>query len=173
MRIARALVAAVGFAAALALFVRPASAQSARLALQSVFGQPATAFAVSFGTIDSDCVSTPSAGVACVRAPGDTSTTWHGSVVFAVRLTGIGNHRARLVAVRQAGGTVPPGALLDGPAGSPPARAYPTLPSNGIALASSLGNGNTVVTRAIGMRVTPNDASGAWTTGLVYSLVME
>jgi hypothetical protein len=169
----RATLAIAGIAIGATAGAGDAAAQTARLSLQSVFGQGATALVIPFGTIDVDCIGPPPGGVSCLQAPGGASATWYGNVRFAVRLTGLGRRRARLLGVRQAGGTVPSGALLDGPAGVAPTRSYPILPSNPIVLASSLGNGNTMVTRAIGMRVTPADASGPWTTSLAFSLVME
>lgn len=173
MRVVRALGLVVAAAVLTALAAGDAAAQSARLTLDSVFGRPATGFTIPFGSIDVDCIAPPPAGVTCVQAGGGTSATWYGTVVFAIRLTGIGGHRARFLGARQPGGTVPPGALLDGPAGGVPTRSYPILPSNPLVLASSLGSGNTVASRAVGMRVTPSDASGPWTTSLVFSLVME
>jgi hypothetical protein len=78
-----------------------------------------------------------------------------------------------MMGVRQAGGSMPAGALLDGPSGSVPTVGYPVQPSTAITLVSSIGAGNTNVGRAIGVRVRPTDASGPWSTGVIYSLVVE
>lgn len=82
MRSVRALLLLGISTAVTALGAADAAAQSARLSLETVFGQPATAFAIPFGTIDIDCTSTAPAGVTCVQAPGgDPPGAWSGDTV--------------------------------------------------------------------------------------------
>jgi hypothetical protein len=161
---------ALGF---LLVHVPDAGAQNVRLGLDQVFGRGASALAVPFGAVDASCGLPPPAGVTCANDPGSGGAIWFGSVQLTVRVVGKPTPATfRLVGVRTAGGTMPPGRLLDGPAGVP-ATAYPTAPAAGVTLASAIGRGDTAVTRSIGLRVTPSDAAGAWSTAIVYSLMVE
>ena len=102
------------------------------------------------------------------------SATWYGSLAFRVQLTAAGGGvRLRLTGVRQAGGSVPAGALLHGAAGAVPTTGYPVQPAAAVTLASAIGPGNSTITRSIGLRVAQTDAAGPWSTRLVYSLVVE
>lgn len=164
--------AVVGAIAAILGFAGSADAQTAQLTLESVFGQPATALAIAFGAIDVDCIAPPAAGVTCTQAAGGASATWYGTIRLTVRVTRFGGNRVRLVGARQAAGTMPAGALRDGAAGSVPTAVYPIDPSS-LTLASAIGSGQSTLNRAIGIRLTPGDASGVWSTPVVYSLIVE
>ena len=170
MRALRVLVLGIG-TLGIVLFSGGAEAASASLTLSSVFGRTATNLAVAFGNVDSECIATPVTGVTCTPLSG--SATWHGGIAFAIRVGGAGGARLRMVGARETGGTVPATALLDGAAGVAPTRAYPVLPAAPISLATTIGNGNTTVSRSIGLSVRLIDAAGVWTTNIVYSLVVE
>jgi hypothetical protein len=148
-------------------------AQTARLSLEQVFGQSATALAVPFGSVDALCTSVPAAGVTCSPHSSGTFATWYGSIQLRARLTGATAGRTlTLVGARAAGGTMPAGRLVDGPSGVPGTE-YPTAPASPLTLASAIPHGNTLVTRSIGVRVLATDAAGAWNAPIVYSLIVE
>jgi hypothetical protein len=150
-----------------------ASAQNVRFSLAQVFGQNASALAVPFGSVDASCGLPPPSGVSCASDPGSGGAIWYGSLGFRIRVVGTPIPATlRLVGVRTPGGTMPPGRLLDGPAGVP-ATSYPTVPAAGVTLASAIGRGDTTVTRTIGLRVTPSDAAGVWNTAILYGLIVE
>jgi hypothetical protein len=153
---------------------RAGDAQAARLTLEQVLGQSATSLTVPFGSVDASCTSVPAAGVTCAADPGGTFATWHGAIQFRARLTGAGGGRLtlRLAGARAAGGTMPAGRLVDGATGVP-ATPYPTAPATPLTLATAIPQGNTLVTRRIGVRVLTSDAGGTWNTSIVYSLIVE
>ncbi|OGL09887.1 MAG: hypothetical protein A3I17_07140 [Candidatus Rokubacteria bacterium RIFCSPLOWO2_02_FULL_72_37] len=145
----------------------------ARLALDEVFGSPAAGLQVALGEIDAHCVSSPAPGVSCVADDAGGSATWYGSIRFKVKLTGIGAARARVTGVRPSTGTIPGGRLLDGPSGAPPTRAYPVAPATPADLQTSIANGDTVVSRSLGLKVTSADPPAPWSGDTVFSLVLE
>lgn len=148
-------------------------AQTARLSLEQVLGQPATSLAVPFAAVDASCTSVPAAGVTCYADPSGSFATWYGSIQLRARLTGpAGGITLRLVGTRSAGGTMPAARLVDGPSGVP-ATAYPTAPASPLTLATAIPHGNTVITRSIGVRVLTTDAAGTWNSSIVYSLIVE
>jgi hypothetical protein len=145
----------------------------ARLSLEEVFGSPSAGLRVAMGDIDATCVSPPPAGVTCVPDPAGGAATWFGDMRFRVKLSGIGASRAKLVGTRPVAGTIPIDRLLDGAAGTAPASPYPIAPGSGASLRNAIGNGDTVVTRSIGLRVLVADPAGAWSGDTVFSLVLE
>lgn len=149
------------------------AAQTARLTFEQIFGTPAASLNVAFGNVDAQCISTPSAGVTCFADPAGAYATWYGNIQFRARVTGLGGGGSvRLVGQRQAGGSMPAGRLLDGTSGVP-ATAYPVAPAAALTLATAISVGNTLITRVIGVRALPSDAAGAWSTQVVYSLIIE
>lgn len=161
-----ALLACLGSTAAVA------DAQTARIALQQVFGQPATSLTIAFGGIDASCISPPASGVTCVPDAPSNGAIWHGAIQFLVRVTGAPGVTTRLVGARTAAGSVPAGQLLDGPLGVPTIP-YPISPAAPLVLATAIGTGNTTITRRFGLKVVPGNAAGAWSTQTVYSLIVE
>lgn len=147
-----------------------------RLTLVEMFGRAATSLEAPFGGVDAMCAGTAPEGVSCVEDTPANAATWYGAVRFAVTMGGASNllggaSTARLTGTRNVGGTVPLGRLLDGAAGIVPTVAYqPIVP---ITLKTGIPNGHTVVTRTLGLRVTADDAPGAWTTSAAYSVVIE
>jgi len=143
------------------------------LSLQQVLGRNASALLIGFGNIDAMCVALPAPGVTCVPDPSSGGAIWYGAIQFRLRLTGVGGKTSvRLTGARRPGGSTPAGALLDGASGVP-TTPYPTAPAGPAVLTTAIGSGNTVVSRSIGLRVTPRDAAGSWVTSTVYSLVVE
>ena len=145
----------------------------ARLALDEVFGSPAAGLQVALGDVDARCVSPTAPGVNCVADDASGSATWYGSIRFKVKLTGVGASRAKVTGVRPTTGTIPSGRLLDGPAGAAPTSAYPIAPATPADLQTAIGNGDTVVSRSLGLKVTGADPPGAWSGDTVFSLVLE
>ena len=145
---------------------------SARLTLEQVFGSVASGLTVAFGNIDASCATAPVAGVTCT-ADTATSAIWYGDVQFSVKLTGVGASTAKLTGVRPAAGSIPTGQLLDGASGAMPVTAYPVSPAAAADLRTAIGNGNTTVTRAFGLKVLAADAAAAWSGNAAYSLVIE
>lgn len=145
----------------------------AHLALDEVFGSPAASLQVAMGDVDAQCISTPAPGVTCARDAQLGGATWYGDVRFRVKLAGLGATRAKLTGLRPAAGSIPAGRLVDGGAGAVPARIYPVSPAGAGDLQGSLGNGETVVARSLGLRVHGADPPGAWSGAAVYSVVIE
>ncbi|MBI2202831.1 MAG: hypothetical protein HYU41_03105 [Candidatus Rokubacteria bacterium] len=145
----------------------------ARLSLEQVFGNPAASLQFAMGDIDASCVSSPIPGVTCMADYAQGAATWFGDVRFRVKLSGIGATRAKLVGVRPAAGTIPAGRLLDGAAGTTPTAPYPVAPATAADLRTSIGSGDTVVTRSIGLKVLGTDPAGAWSGDTAFSLVLE
>ncbi len=145
----------------------------ANLSLDEVFGRPSAALQVALGTIDANCMSAPEPGVTCTRDATSGHATWYGTVQFRVRLTGLGGTRAKLTGLRPTSGSIPAGRLLDGDASSTPARPYPVAPATSVDIKTGLGNGESIVTRTLGLDVRGSDPPGAWTGTTVYSLVIE
>ncbi|MBI2202828.1 MAG: hypothetical protein HYU41_03090 [Candidatus Rokubacteria bacterium] len=146
---------------------------SAKLILQEVFGSAASGLTVAFGNVDALCANTPGTNITCTAAGDNLSATWFGDIKFTARLGGLGSTtKAKLVGVRPAAGSIPTAQLLDGASGSAPATAYP-VGSGSTDLKTTIGNGNTDVTRAIGVKVTTSDAAGSWSGTVAYSLVIE
>lgn len=145
----------------------------ARLALDDVFGAPATALRFAMGDVDAACVSAPAAGVTCMADHGAGAATWYGDVRFRVKVSGIAGSRVKLVGARPTSGTIPPGRLLDGGAGSAPTSVYPVASTTGTELQTGIGNGETVVARSLGLRVHATDPAGTWAGDTVFSLVLE
>jgi hypothetical protein len=170
---ARVALAAPIAAFALAGAASRAEAQTVRLTLDSVLGRAATSLAVNFGGVDASCTSIAAAGVTCYADPAGAYATWYGTIQFTARLTGMGNKATlRLVGARSSIGTMPAGRLMDGASGVP-ATPYPVSPAAPITLASAIPNGNTPITRSVGVRVLTSDAASVWSTPIVYSLVVE
>lgn len=144
---------------------------SASLTLEQVFGAPASSLTVAFGDIDAGCLSPAVPGVTCALGAG--SAVWYGDLQFRARMTGAGVVNAKATGVRPAAGSIPAGQLLDGVAAGQPATAYPISPTAPIDLRLGIGNGNTLFSRALGLRVLDTDAAGAWSGQAVYSLVIE
>ncbi len=149
-----------------------ASAQTAQLALQQVFGTAPASLTVGFGTVDALCIGQPVTGVTCSSDGGAVTATWYGTVSFRAVLSGLGSHTVRLTGVRATAGTLPSGLLLDGASGVP-STAYPVSPTSPITLATAIPNGTTTVTRSFGVKVRAADRAGAWSTPVVYSLIVE
>lgn len=154
------------------LHASPSWAQTARLTFEQVFGAAASSLVVPFGVVDAQCTSPPATGVTCFADPAGAYATWYGTVQFRVRVTAFPGGTVRLVGHRQAGGSMASGRLLHGASGVP-ATPYPTTPAAPLTLATAIGSGNTLITRVVGLRVTPADAAGAWATQVVYSLIVE
>lgn len=145
----------------------------ARLSLEQVFGSPAAGLQLAMGDVDASCVTSPLPGVTCAPDPAGGAATWFGDVSFRVKLSGIGGSRAKLVGTRPATGTIPIGRLLDGAAGSTPTAPYPVAPASAAALRTAIGNGDTVVSRSLGLKVLGSDPPGTWAGDTVFSLVLE
>jgi hypothetical protein len=145
----------------------------ARLSLEEVFGAPATALQVAMGDVDANCVSAPAPGMTCATDTAQGAATWYGDIRLRVKLAGIGATRAKLTGLRSASGTMPTGRLLDGAAGTRPSTVYPVAPATVAELVGGIAAGDTIVTRSLGVRVVGSDASGAWASPTVYSLVLE
>jgi hypothetical protein len=149
-------------------------AQTARLSLEQVFNRPATSLAVPFGAVDAGCTSAPAFGVTCSAHPAGTFATWYGAIQLRARLTGAaGGATLRLVAARSPGGTMPSDRLIDGPTGGPPTTPFPIAPESPLTLAGAIPQGNTLITRSIGVRIFVTDPAGAWSSSIVYSLIVE
>jgi len=154
------------------LHASPSRAQTARLIFEQVLGASASSLVVPFGVVDAQCTSPPATGVTCFADPAGAYATWYGTVQFRVRVTAFPSGTVRLVGQRQSGGSMPSGRLLHGASGVP-ATPYPTTPAAPLILATAINVGNTLITRVVGVRVTPADAAAAWTTQVVYSLIVE
>jgi hypothetical protein len=144
------------------------------LTLDEVFGAPAAGLMVNFGSVDAHCAGIPATGASCSPDAGGTSAVWYGPIRFTVRMGGArgasGPVTARLTGERAVAGTMPNNRLLDGPAGAVPSAPYK---NSTIDLRTGIPNGRTIVNRSIGVRVNVHDAPGAWSTSLVYNVVME
>ncbi len=145
----------------------------ARLALDEVFGSPAASLRVAMGEIDANCVSPAAAGIRCVADTTSGVATWFGDLRFHVTLVGLGLTRAKLTGLRPTSGTIPDGRLLDGAGGTLPTVSYPRSPASPADLQTSLGNGDTTVTRSLGLKVTSSDPAAVWSGNAVFSLVLE
>lgn len=154
--------------------VTAASAQTATLTFEQIFGSVATNLTVPFGSVDASCISVPGSGITCVPDLATNGATWYGNIQFSVKLTGsLHGVTVRLTAARQSGGSIPAGRLLDGASGVP-ATSYPTSPASPIVLKTAVGSGAaTMVSRSIGLKVIPSDVAGSWSTATVYSLIVE
>jgi hypothetical protein len=146
---------------------------TARLTLEEIFGTAAGALTVGFGSVDALCAGTPGTGITCVPDTTNNTATWHGDIKFKARVGGLGaTTKAKLIGVRPSAGSIPTAQLLDGASGAEPTTAYP-VGSGSTTLKTTIGNGNTEVTRSIGVKVTADDAAGAWSGTVAYSLVIE
>lgn len=145
----------------------------ARLTLEEVFGGPAASLQIAMGDVDAGCVSPAGSGIRCAADYANGSATWYGDIKFRVKLTGIGGSRGKITGVRPTAGTIPAGRLLDGLAGDAPNQAYPTAPATPADLKTALANGDSLVSRSIGLRVSASDPAGAWSGQTVFSLVIE
>ena len=146
---------------------------TAKLTLEEIFGSAASGLTVSFGNVDALCASTPATGVTCVPDTTNNTATWHGDIKFKARLGGLGSTtKAKLVGVRPSAGSIPTAQLLDGASSTEPTTAYP-VGSGSTTLQTTIGNGNTDVTRSIGLKVLAADAAGSWSGTVSYSLVIE
>ncbi|MBI2217350.1 MAG: hypothetical protein HYU51_08640 [Candidatus Rokubacteria bacterium] len=145
----------------------------AHLALDKVFGSPAASLQVAMGDVDAHCISTPAPGVTCARDARVGAATWYGDLRFRVKLAGLGATRAKLTGVRPTTDSLPSDRLVDGDRGSVPARAYAVSPASPTDLRGGLGNGETTVTRSLGLKVHGADPPGAWSGAAVYSIVIE
>ena len=145
----------------------------ARLALDDVFGTPARGLRFAMGEVDSGCISSPAPGLACMADHGAGAATWFGDVRFRVKLSGLGGSRMRLLGMRPAAGTIPAARLLDGTAGSMPVAPYPLASDGAAEMRRAIGNGETVVSRSLGLKVLSADQAGTWSGDAVFSLVLE
>ena len=124
---------------------------SAKLTLEEIFGTAASGLTIAFGNVDALCASTPATGVTCAADTTNNTATWHGDIKFKARLGGLGaTTKAKLVGVRPAAGSIPTAQLLDGTASTEPTTAYP-VGSGSTTLKTTIGNGNTDLTRSIGV----------------------
>jgi hypothetical protein len=145
----------------------------ARLALEEVFGTPATALTVAMGDVDANCITAAGPGMTCAADSAAGTATWYGDIRLRVKLAGIGASRAKLTGTRPAAGTMPGDRLLDGAAGTRPTAVYPIAPATAADLVTGIPAGDTVVTRSFGVKVVSTDPESSWSSATVYSLVLE